>query len=55
MPEESDKRQVMKRLREQRRDAARGMQRAKNAGNRILEQKYKREVTRLDAEIGNLE
>ncbi len=42
-------------LREKRRDAARGMDKAKRSGDRIGEQRYKREVARLDAEIKNLE
>lgn len=42
-------------LREQRRNAARGVQKAKMAGNRIAEQRFKRDVIRLDAEIANLE
>lgn len=42
-------------LREKRRDAARGVQKAKMAGNRIAEQRFKREVRRLDGEIENLE
>ncbi|QDF17206.1 hypothetical protein SEA_BIRCHLYN_29 [Streptomyces phage Birchlyn] len=42
-------------LREKRRDAARGVDKAKRSGDRIGEQRYKREVARLDAEIKNLE
>lgn len=51
----SDISRALNSLREQRRNAARGMDKAKNAGNRILEQRYKREVARLDGEIKNLE
>lgn len=42
-------------LYEQRRNAARGQENARKAGNRIEEQRCKREVIRLDAEIKNLE
>jgi hypothetical protein len=50
----SDVSRALNSLREQRRDAARGQEKAKKAGNRIEEQRYKREVARLDAEIENL-
>ena len=42
-------------LREKRRDAARGMDKAKRAGDRIGEQRYKRAIADLDAQIKNLE
>ena len=42
-------------LYEERRNAARGQEKAHKAGNRILEQRFKREVARLDDEIKNLE
>jgi hypothetical protein len=51
----TDVERALNHLREKRRDAARGVQKAKMAGNRILEQRFKREVTRLDGEIANLE
>lgn len=50
----SDNTRALNHLREQRRNAARGMEKAKRAGNRIEEQRYKREVVRLDGEIENL-
>lgn len=51
----SDVTRALNSLREQRRNATRGMEKAKKAGNRILEQRYKREIARLDGEIQNLE
>lgn len=50
----TDIERALNHLREKRRDAARGMQKAKMAGNMIQEQRWKREVRRLDAEIKNL-
>ncbi|QGH78220.1 hypothetical protein SEA_TRIBUTE_26 [Streptomyces phage Tribute] len=51
---DKDVKKALNSLYEQRRNAARGMEKAKSAGNRILEQRYKREVARLDGEIENL-
>jgi hypothetical protein len=48
-------RRALNSLREQRRNAARGMERAKRDGDRVSEQRFKREVLRLDGEIRNLE
>jgi hypothetical protein len=50
----SDVQRALNNLREQRRDAQRGADKAKRSGNRIQEQQFKREVRRLDAEIANL-
>lgn len=45
---------TLNRLREQRRNAARAMEKAKKDNDRIAEQRWKREVIRLDREIENL-
>jgi hypothetical protein len=51
----TDVERALNKLREQRRDAQRGREKAKKAGNQIAEQRFKREVARLDEEITNLE
>lgn len=51
----SDVSKALNSLREKRRNAARGYDRAKAAGDRIGMQRYKREIARLDGEIANLE
>lgn len=51
----TDIERALNHLREKRRNAARGVQKAKMSGNRIAEQRFKREVIRLDGEIANLE
>ena len=48
-------RRALNALREQRRNAARGMEKAIKAKDRVGEQRYKREIARLDGEIQNLE
>ncbi|QDK02886.1 hypothetical protein KNU71_gp028 [Streptomyces phage Braelyn] len=48
-------RRALNELYEKRRNAQRGADKAKLKGNRIEEQRYKREVRRLDGEIKNLE
>lgn len=50
----NDIQKALNNLREQRRNAQRGADKAKKSGNRIQEQQFKREVRRLDAEIANL-
>lgn len=55
MTEASDVRKALNNLYEQRRNAARGMELAKRANDRVSEQRFKREVKRLDGEIKNLE
>lgn len=51
----SDVSRALNALREQRRNAQRGVTKALNAGNRIEAQRWKREVRRLDEDIENLE
>ncbi|ASR75437.1 hypothetical protein SEA_MILDRED21_29 [Streptomyces phage Mildred21] len=51
----SDVSKALNSLREKRRNAARGYDRAKAAGDRIGMQRCKREIVRLDGEIENLE
>lgn len=51
----TDIERVLNKLREQRRDAQRGVDKARKAGNQIAEHTCKREVRRLDGEIANLE
>jgi hypothetical protein len=47
-------RRALNNLREQRRDAARAMEKAKRAGDQVGAKRAEREVKRLDAEIENL-
>lgn len=50
----NDVQKALNSLREQRRNAQRGADKARRSGNQIQEQQFKREVRRLDAEIANL-
>jgi hypothetical protein len=51
----SETKKALNSLREQRRNAQRGMDKARMSRNRIAEQRFKREVKGLDDEIKNLE
>jgi len=51
----NERKRALNNLYEQRRNAQRGVDKARKNKNQIEEQRFKREVRRLDGEIANLE